>query len=83
MRFEEFVMGRWEYHKAHPEQREGQSHMNYLFYVHRDLYDKISKYRPDADCFYDDSKLGTFLSVVAVHWNKKSHDYFPGPPTPC
>jgi hypothetical protein len=42
--------------------RRGQSYMNALYEIDKDLYNEITG--TDCDCFYDDKKISTFIKRV-------------------
>jgi len=42
--------------------RTGQSYMNALYELDKDLYNKISD--TESDCFYDNGRIGAFMEKV-------------------
>ena len=51
--------------------RYGQTIMNVLFSMDKDLYDKILA--TDTDCYYDDSKTQQTLNVLRTEWAKNAN----------
>lgn len=51
-----------------PSQRLGQHHFNVLYDVHPDLAIRVRQ-DTEFDPFYDDEKLGAFLTFVGDHWD--------------
>lgn len=59
--------------------RIGQSLMNYLITVRRDLNDLISELEPskryNTDCFYNDQLVQNALDFLEEHWGYQKENY--------
>jgi len=63
--------------KKHPELRLGQSYMDALWDLDREMYNSISQ--SDFDCYYDDKRCDFFLEAVntIAHDNRKTPTFNP------
>jgi len=64
--YQEYVRKAYEYYAWHPEQRYGQSFVNYLWAVNRPL--AVRAYAETDDPFYDDKNMPRFLDFLAENW---------------
>jgi hypothetical protein len=63
MRFRDHVeLMAIQYFKEFPQMRRGQALMNALYWLDAEIYNMV--HGTEADCFYDDRKIQTFLETI-------------------